>query len=155
MLGKKENGDAGRSGELNTIIGKGSEVEGSIKIRSGLRVDGKIKGSVSATDSIIVGKDGAIEGEVHAKNAIIGGYVNGKLVASGKVVLEADSRFEGELHTAKLVIDEGAVFEGQCSMAGEEKPPSKVKTVIGAGRGGDKKPAEAVAVTGTEETERT
>ncbi len=127
MLGKKENGDGGRSGELNTIIGKGSEIEGTVKIRSGLRVDGKLKGKVSVADSIIVGKDGAIDGEVHAKNAVVGGYVHGKLVASGKVVLEAQSRFEGELHTAKLVIDEGAVFEGICSMTGEEKTRQKIK----------------------------
>jgi len=127
-LGRKSIEEVGATtGNLNTIIGKGSSFEGTIKVQSTLRVDGKVKGSIATSDSLVVGKEGNIDGDVSVRNAIVGGKLKGKLVASGKVVLEANSVFNGELKTAKLVIDEGAVFEGSCSMgtAGEANKKSE------------------------------
>lgn len=120
MLKNKASSDFGKGGDLNTIIGKGSVVDGDLKVQSTLRVDGKIKGKVATSESIVIGKDGEIEGEVMAKNAVIGGKLKGKLHATGKVILEANSKFVGELKTAKLVIDEGAYFDGTCIMKDEK-----------------------------------
>ena len=116
MLGKKDMEDFEKSGDLNTIIGKGSVVEGILRVQNCLRVDGKVKGQVAVTDSLVVGKDGEIDGEVRVKNIIVGGRLKGKIFASGKVVLETKSSFQGDIKTAKLVIDEGAIFDGTCSM---------------------------------------
>ncbi|MFQ5675067.1 MAG: polymer-forming cytoskeletal protein [bacterium] len=136
MLGKKIE-DFNASGELNTIIGKGSAIDGTLKVASTLRVDGRVKGNVTTSDSLVVGKDGNINGDVVVRNAIIGGKVKGKLTASGKVVLESNSVFNGELKTTKLVIQEGAVFEGNCSMAAEpvsdkksDLPKSSVSAIL-------------------------
>jgi cytoskeletal protein CcmA (bactofilin family) len=118
MLGK--NIEDRESGDLNTFLGKGSVVEGSIKVQGTLRVDGRVKGQVSATDSLVIGKEGEIEGEVRVKNAIVGGRDKGKS-SPAAVVLEAKSTFYGELKTSKLVIDEGAIFEGMCSMTDDGK----------------------------------
>lgn len=134
MLGKKSE-DFSNSGNLNTIIGKGSSIDGTLKVNSTLRVDGRVKGNVTTTDSLIIGKDGMINGDVVVRNAIIGGTLKGKLTASGKVILEAKSVFNGELKTTKLVIDEGAVFEGHCSMSAEpveEKRSDLPKSSISA-----------------------
>ncbi len=111
--------DNSRMGDLNTIIGKGTIIEGTVKVQSSLRLDGKITGQVLTTDSLIVGQNGEIEGEVRVKNAIIGGYVKGQIFASGKVVLEARSVVSGEVKTAKLAINDGARFEGHCAMTEE------------------------------------
>ena len=132
MLGKKTSEEFTNSGNLNTIIGKGSTFEGNLKVQSTLRVDGKIKGDITTSDSIFVGKDGNIDGEVKVRNAIIGGKFKGKLHASGKVVLEANSTFSGELMTSKLVIDEGAVFEGNCSMNSSDKKGDFAKSGVSA-----------------------
>lgn len=115
-MGRKNFEEIGTGGNLNTIIGKGSSFEGTIKVQSTLRVDGKIKGNITTSDSLVVGKEGDLNGDVTVRNAIIGGKLKGKLVASGKVVLETNSVFNGELKTTKLVIAEGAIFEGNCSM---------------------------------------
>ncbi len=132
MLGKKGFEEVSTGGNLNTIIGKGSSFEGTLKVQSTLRVDGKVKGNVTTSDSLVIGKDGSMNGEVTVRNAIVGGKLRGKLVASGKVVLEANSMFNGELKTSKLVIDEGAIFEGRCSMGAvddAEKKPELAKSV--------------------------
>lgn len=120
-MAKKDDNSTSKPGELNTIIGKGSSLEGTIKVENSVRVDGKIKGHVTTTDSLVIGKEGDIEGEIIAKNAIIGGRVRGKINATGKVVLESKAIFQGELKTSRLVIDDGAVFDGRCSMQREGK----------------------------------
>lgn len=111
--------DTSRMGDLNTIIGKGTVIDGTIRVQSSLRLDGKVNGNVLTTESLIVGKDGEIEGEIRVKNAVIGGHVNGQIFASGKVVLEARSFVTGEVKTAKLAINDGAKFEGHCVMTEE------------------------------------
>lgn len=105
-----------RMGELNTLVGKSATVEGNIVVEHSLRIDGKLVGNVKSTDSIIVGKDGHVEGEMDIKNAVIGGTVRGKVTASGKVTLESSAVFIGQLKASKLVIAEGACFDGSSHM---------------------------------------
>lgn len=127
MLGKKDEQVVGKSGELNTIIGKGSSLEGTLKVENSIRVDGKIKGHITTTDSLVIGKEGDIEGEIIARNAIVGGRVRGKINATGKIVLESKAFFQGEMKTSRLVIDDGAVFDGRCSMQKDGKLPFEPK----------------------------
>jgi cytoskeletal protein CcmA (bactofilin family) len=127
MLGKKDESAISGSGDLNTLIGKGSVLEGKITVSSNIRVDGKIKGDLKTNDSLVIGKQGEIEGEITAKNTVVGGKVIGKIIALGKVVLESNAIFKGEIKAARLVIDDGAVFDGQCTMnnGGNLEPESK------------------------------
>ena len=114
MLNKKEE----QTGEILTWLGKDSYFEGKLNLKHSLRIDGKMKGRLETTESLTVGRDGEINGdEINVKNAVIGGTVIGKITASGKVTLEANSVFRGEMKTKKLVIHDGAVFEGQCQMS--------------------------------------
>ncbi len=116
MLGKKEEVGATKSGDLNTIIGKGARLQGTLTVENGIRIDGIIKGNVSTNDSLVIGKQGEIDGDLTAKNAVIGGKVVGKINVSGKVVLESRAIFHGEMKASRLVIDDGAIFDGQCKM---------------------------------------
>ncbi len=110
-----------KPGELNTILGKGALFEGVISVEHSLRVDGRVKGDIKTSDTLVVGKEGEIEGNVKAKNLVVGGKLSGIVDVDGKTVLESRSEFHGDMKTRKLVIDEGATFDGKCSMLGEEK----------------------------------
>ena len=127
MLGKKEEGEVSRQGDLNTIIGKGSVLEGTLKVESGIRIDGKVKGDIKTKESLFIGTQGEVEGEIVAKNAIVGGKVVGKIHATGKIVLESRAIFHGEMKAARLIIDDGAIFDGQCTMKDGEKVASSIK----------------------------
>lgn len=104
--------------ELSTILGKGSDFDGKINVEHSLRVDGKFKGEITTSDTVIVGKEGDIVGTVKAKTLVVGGKFNGTADVKEKIVLENKAEFHGEMKTGKLVIDEGAVFDGKCSMKG-------------------------------------
>jgi cytoskeletal protein CcmA (bactofilin family) len=114
-----------KPGELSTILGKGSVVEGNIKVEYSLRIDGKVVGDVSSGDTLIVGAEGEVKGNVKVKNLVLGGKITGTILAPGRTVLEAKSELRGELKTSKLVIDEGAMFDGKCSMSDSKSGPVK------------------------------
>jgi len=116
MFKEKDSSSYDKMGDLNTLIGKGSLFEGNLSVQHSLRIDGKLKGNIKSSDSIIIGKEGDVEGDVEVKNAVIGGKIKGKINASGKITLESSSVFVGTLRATKLVIDEGAVFDGSSHM---------------------------------------
>jgi len=117
--------DFGRGGELNTIIGKNSKVTGNMKIENSLRIDGSVKGDVVSTDTVVLGKEGQVEGKIVAKHVMLAGEVTGNVCAEGKVFIEASAAVRGDIEAIRLVIDEGAIFDGQCTMTEKNAPVQK------------------------------
>ncbi len=115
----KENTVESSSTELN-FLGGGTVVEGTVKANNSVRVDGKIKGKMICKNTLTIGVNGEIEGDVEAKNAIVGGKIKGKIKVTEKLVLESKSVLIGDLKASKLLIDEGAVFEGTSDMGKKE-----------------------------------
>lgn len=103
--------------KMDTIIGQGAEMEGTISVLGSARVDGRFKGTLKVQGALIVGKTGVIDGEISAKNGVIGGVIKGKLNVEEKVVFESTARFTGELTCKAIVIEEGVIFDGNCSMS--------------------------------------
>ena len=122
MLGGKSSQKINSSsGELNTIIGVNSVVEGTLNIQNSLRVNGKVIGKLKTTGSLTIGNQGYVEGSIKASSVVIGGKVKGTIISSNKVILESSSVFIGDLQTPSLSISEGSVFDGKCSMDEEAK----------------------------------
>lgn len=101
---------------MNTIIGRDSKIEGVLEVEGGLRVDGTVKGKISATDMLSVGDSGVIEAEVNVKTAVIGGKMVGNILAQERIELQAKAVVEGDIRTKNLIVEEGAVFHGSCNM---------------------------------------
>jgi len=144
MSGKDE---IPHDGKLNTIIGKGSVFLGNIEVTGGLRIDGKVEGNVKA-DSIFVGREAEVVGDVMTHNAIIGGKIWGNVTTSS-LELQSKAELYGDLVTKNLIISEGSILQGHCDMGFKDRiRPSS------GGTGQKEKPQSApmpVAVAGTEE----
>ena len=117
------------STELN-FLGSGSRLEGTLNTESSVRVDGIVKGKLICKNTLTVGINGEIEGEIEAKNAIIGGKIKGKIIVIEKLVLESKAVLIGDLKANKLIIDEGAVFDGTSLMRKTETPPAPARPEI-------------------------
>jgi cytoskeletal protein CcmA (bactofilin family) len=113
--------DKSISKELN-LIGQGTIVEGNIRTKGNIRIDGKVRGEVHSTENLAIGSGGEIEGGVSGKNVTIGGRVKGNVASAEKLVLEAKSVVQGDLRAQRLVIDEGAVFDGRVAMTDKAAP---------------------------------
>jgi cytoskeletal protein CcmA (bactofilin family) len=119
------------STDLN-LFGRGTVLEGTIRADNSVRVDGVLKGKLICKNTLTIGMNGEIEGEIEAKNAIIGGKIKGKINVAEKLVLEAKSNLVGELRASKLIIEEGAVFEGTSSMGVKDStlhPPKSFEEI--------------------------
>ena len=111
-----------RDDKLDTIIGPGTQVEGTINVHGGVRIDGKFTGTLKVEGLLVVGKSGSLEGEIFVKNAAIAGKVKGKTMIEEKVELQSGAKFDGELTCKGLVIEEGVIFDGSCTMSKKEAP---------------------------------
>jgi cytoskeletal protein CcmA (bactofilin family) len=118
----------GRRGELMTIIGKGTVLDGNVKVQNSIRIDGKVIGNIHALDTVVVGKEGLVEGSIHSKDLLLAGRVKGNVVVSGKVFLESKSFIQGDVKASRLVVDDGARFDGKCSMKEGEAQKIDQKT---------------------------
>jgi len=111
-------------GELNALLGRGSTFEGKLVFEGTVRIDGKFKGEIHSEGKLIVGENGEIDGEIWVESALISGKVNGNITGKGKIELQPPARFQGNLVAPSLVIQEGAIFDGNCQMS---KGPKQTK----------------------------
>lgn len=128
MFGKEGEGMI-TEGKMNSIIGQGCKVTGTIDVQDGtLRVDGEFDGTINCPGgTLVIGKGGHVKADVKVSNAVVGGTVLGNIDAKEKIELQAGSRLEGDIKTTRLVIDEGVFFEGACRMSPDGKSSSQHK----------------------------
>jgi cytoskeletal protein CcmA (bactofilin family) len=103
-------------GELS-LVGSGTVVEGKIRTEGSIRIDGKLVGELHAKANVAVGINGVVEGNLNGKNVSLAGKVIGTVTSTEKLVLESKSVVKGDVRAARLVVDEGATFDGQCVMS--------------------------------------
>lgn len=101
---------------LLNIIGSGSVFEGTINVPHSIRIDGLFRGKLQTAESVTVGESGVVEAEVKAQNAFIFGKVIGNMYVEERVELHTSAMVVGDLHAKELVIKEGAIYHGRCSM---------------------------------------
>lgn len=107
--------DKQQGGEL-TLIAANTVFEGKIKTEGSIRIDGKFVGDIAAKANAAVGLTGIIDGTLSARTITVAGKISGKVTAEEKLVLESKSVMQGDIRAAKLVVDEGAMFDGKCDM---------------------------------------
>lgn len=108
-------GDKQQNTDL-TLIAANTTFEGKIKTEGSIRIDGKFIGDINAKANAAVGLTGHIDGSLTARNITVAGRITGSVVASEKLVLETKSVLQGDIRAIKLVVDEGAMFDGKCDM---------------------------------------
>ncbi len=111
--------DKTRGNDDLSLIGAGTLIEGKIKTDGSIRVDGTLIGEIVAKASAAIGLTGTVEGGVMAKNVTIAGKVKGTVTATEKLTLEGKSITRGDIRASKLIVDEGATFDGQCAMTSQ------------------------------------
>ena len=99
---------------INTILGRGSVIEGNLTVPNGIRVDGHLKGYLSSSGMLIVGEVGLIEADLKVKDVMVSGKIVGDVDADGKVHLKSQAVLLGKIKTRLLIVEEGAIFKGEC-----------------------------------------
>ena len=104
--------------KMGTLIGENTEIEGKIKCRDSLRIDGCVNGEINSEGLVVVGEKGIVKASIKAKNIRINGKVTGNITSMEKLELLATGEVVGDVYSqkGKLVIEEGARIHGKCLM---------------------------------------
>lgn len=101
---------------IDTLVGSGSILQGDLEFTGGLRIDGHIKGHISAQDTskgtLVLSETGVVEGDINVPHVIINGTVKGNVVSSGHVELQANAKVTGDIHYKAVEMQLGALLNG-------------------------------------------
>jgi cytoskeletal protein CcmA (bactofilin family) len=104
-------------GRIDTLIGSSTRIEGNVLFSGGLRIDGAVRGNVSALPdqpgTIVLSEHARVDGEVQAAHIVVNGTINGPVHAGETLELQPSARVRGDVHYKSLEIHHGAVVEGK------------------------------------------
>ena len=101
---------------VNSIIGEGAEFTGEFKLSGLIRIDGIFKGVIIPDGKVLVGRSGIVNTDIRAKVVVAGGEVKGNIYATERVTLLSTCKLNGDIVTPRLIIEEGVVFHGSCTI---------------------------------------
>jgi cytoskeletal protein CcmA (bactofilin family) len=102
------------SGEWTGFLEKGVKLDGKLETQGTFRINSEMKGTIVSEEALIIGEKAAVEGEIVGNQVIVAGRFDGILRAASKVELQSTGIITGEVHSPCVIIEPGAVFEGQC-----------------------------------------
>jgi cytoskeletal protein CcmA (bactofilin family) len=129
------------TGSATAFLGKGAKLVGKISLDGPARIEGHIEGEIEAKDALTIGEDAVVKAKIVGTTVIVHGQVTGDVTAKTRLELRAPGRIQGNVSTASLVIQEGTLFEGSCSMNDAGRATLKVTPATL----GDAKAADASA----------
>jgi cytoskeletal protein CcmA (bactofilin family) len=107
---------AGEIVESTNVISKETKIIGNINALGNIRVEGAVEGAVHSKAKIILGDSSMVKGNLHSDEAEISGSVDGDVFCTGLLVLKKTALIKGNIVTPKIVIENGAIFNGKCQM---------------------------------------
>ena len=115
---------------MTAFLGKDTDFEGKLTFHGTIRIDGHVKGEISADGSLIVGEEAMIEATMHLSCIFISGEIHGNIIADDRIEIHPAGKVCGDIQAPTVVIDEGGIFEGNCRMQrAKEADESKLAVV--------------------------
>jgi cytoskeletal protein CcmA (bactofilin family) len=108
--------ETGNPQEYTTVLGPDAVFKGELTFEKGMRLHGKLNGTVTTPGRLHVAREAKMEANVEAGAIILEGEVQGNLTAQDRIEMKPTTKYEGDLTTSKLVVEEGAQFRGHVSV---------------------------------------
>jgi cytoskeletal protein CcmA (bactofilin family) len=111
MLGRKT------KSTIDSLIGISTSIEGNVHFKGGLRIDGQVKGNVTADPEhpsmLVISENAKVEGEVRVAHLVVNGEIVGPVHSSELLELEPKARITGDVHYKALEMHGGALVSGK------------------------------------------
>lgn len=112
----------------SNVIAKETKIVGDLQTQGNVRIEGLIEGMVYSKSKIVISESGVVVGNLMSAESEISGKVTGTVTCSEVLFLKKTALIEGDITTSKLIIENGAVFNGKCQMA--DQATSKINKNI-------------------------
>ena len=113
------------SERTNSIIGLNSHFEGKFAVKGEIRIDGKFEGEALIVDKVFIGQKGRVKTNIRASSVVVEGILIGNIQATNRVLLLPTSRILGDIQTPELIIQNGTVLEGRCTISHNSEQDAK------------------------------
>lgn len=117
-------------GELTAFLDEASEIEGTFTFSGTVMINGKLRGEIHSTDTLIVGEKGVIQAAIRAGIVLVSGQIVGNVVGLERVELRGSARVSGDIEAPIVVVDEGVMFDGHCRMTRAADEASRDHAVV-------------------------
>jgi cytoskeletal protein CcmA (bactofilin family) len=123
MFGKKADGPI--LARIDSLVGAGTQVEGSIRFSGGLRIDGEVKGNIEAAEgasrsTLVISEHARVEGSITVAHLVTNGAVVGPVRVAQSLEMQPKAKITGDVEYARIEMHQGAVIEGRLMLlAGE------------------------------------
>jgi cytoskeletal protein CcmA (bactofilin family) len=142
------------AGSEVTVVGKGARLEGSIVSAGSLRIDGQVKGKITADGDVMLSSQSQVEADIQANNATVAGRFKGNIVVKSKAEVARGGQVDGNITSKSLVVLEGAVFTGQSIMGEPSGQATQRLAASDTRQSGSGDGAASFAATEAEKTRR-
>ncbi len=105
--------------EGRAYLDSGSKISGKLLFEGATRIDGQVDGEITAKESLVIGESAVVTAQIKASAIIVAGKVSGDIIATQRLEIRPSARVIGNLTSPVLIVHEGAMFEGHCSMQPE------------------------------------
>ena len=106
------------------IIDQGCEFEGKLCFQGTVRINGHFKGQIYTPDTLVIGEDALVEGEIEAGVVVVSGELKGNIKARYRVEFHSPAVFKGEVSTPSIYVESGVIFNASNRMAQSGTLPS-------------------------------
>ena len=103
--------------EANSTIGENSSFEGHFAVKGSLRIDGRFEGDILLVDQLQIGPTAKVKTSISATSVVVEGIVVGNIAAARRILLLSTARVLGNIKTPELIIQDGVVLEGRCTIS--------------------------------------
>jgi cytoskeletal protein CcmA (bactofilin family) len=118
------------AGDSAAYLDRTSKITGKLAFEASTRLEGTIDGEIVAKDQMIIGETAVITAQIKAASIVVAGKVNGDITATQRIEIRPAGRVIGNLTAPVLVVHEGALFEGHCSMQADAAQNERKVTVF-------------------------
>ena len=98
-------------------IGDKSFFEGRFAVKGSMRIDGKFEGECLLIDQLHIGPSAKVKTDITSVSVVIEGTVIGNITAERRILLLSTARVLGNIKTPELIIQDGVVLEGKCTIS--------------------------------------
>ena len=102
--------------DFTTLVNEGTDIEGKVTFTGTVLLNGRMRGEIVSNDVLVVGERGVVNASIQASIVEISGEVVGNISATDRIELRPNCRVFGDIDAPVVIIDEGALLEGQCRM---------------------------------------
>ena len=118
------------SSDGRAYLDRGSKISGKISFEGPARIDGEVDGEINAKDTLTIGESAMITAHIRAASVSVAGKVSGDIVATQRIEIRPSAKVSGNITAPVLSVQEGALFEGHCSMQPEGVREDRKVTVF-------------------------